>query len=1128
MRLEERIVLDGAAAVVVEHAVQAMGDTCDADADINAKSTQDTQSAHEAKDVAQPGSTATPDVAALLKAVAPQHDQPINAAVPAQNNATTSIPTGNSQPEEDPVTVLVASGGLADVNDLLGAAKENVVTVTYDGDTDNPDDIFNKIESALDGKQAASIGFASHSIGSGAIQLADGYAVDADTLISNPELSDFWKNVGSLVESDGHIDLFGCGVAEGAEGKDLIVKLEQLTGREIAASIDDTGNVEVGGNWLLEEGNVDLTELYFDSDKLAAYENIMATSLRITLDNGGAAQTLYDSDGNGYYEIDTAEKLVALSRANVPETHFARRYELTADIVFDADETKVDWDGDGDVGDGDDLKGFRPIGYDTDSSSSGFQGTLFTGRFYGNGHSIKNLFIDRVSEDFVGLFGITNSSKIKDVAINGESYIAGRENVGGLIGRADHGEYKRNFVSADVKGNRRVGGLIGTLYSSELKNSYASCAVQYADSSKILSDAGGLVGEIRDTTISDCYSTSSVKGNQLGLGGSHSSSINLGGLVGVSWANGAIRYCYTTGAVNSESGANVGGVVGSQSDSSSVVACYALNPLLEGSIKLGRIIGDNSSGGELTNNRAKESMRMTGAVPVEKTLGGIDGRDYSSSKDSAYSSWSTSTWDTSNLTANGDPTLIVHNDGGSSGGSGSSSGNTAPELVRSGRMQDLPQDSTSPDGETVSSLISSKANDVDDDSLGVAIVGIDNTHGTWQYNVGSGWHNISSYHDSWATLLAPAAKIRFVPDKGWDGQTSILVRAWDQSDGRTSGRIADVRTNGGDTSYSSDSRSINLRVTIPESDEAGTANSGSSSDVNVIPDQINGNSDFANPMEVQDGMREWWFDKRLQQFSVVELVVGESHYVVSLDVHSDFAVIDPATGKDGSSKVSKDVLETINYARRSMSKDVDFDRVFSAFDMVDAFDDLAMQESAGAFIAEMSGLALGAVAGKADNIAGLFSAPAEHILNYKFSKEKAAAIIAKSYVKIAKESLVRANDIEMTINSLMENGLPVDISLINERAYLREISLYASSSASVVISDNGLLSRDTLDRFASSVRAAVGGVAGKLSNVVGSTLTATNIIGTAVDQVDMFTVEQEFLVDFFQKKRSLKHKYSIE
>ncbi|WP_320173973.1 DUF4347 domain-containing protein [Maridesulfovibrio sp.] len=685
MRLEERIVLDGAAAVVVEQAAQAMADAHIVDNTADANATQDSHAEHDAKDTAKAdsGSAETaeaPDVAALLKAVAPQGNQPVGVA-PAKDNTATAVLKDNSQPEEDPVTVLVASSGLADVNDLLGAAKENVVTVTYDGDSANPDDIFNKIESALDGKQAASIGFASHSIGSGSIHLGGDYSVDADTLLSNLEMTEFWKNVGSLVESDGHIDLLGCGVAGGEVGKDFIAKLEQITGREIAASIDDTGNTEAGGNWLLEEGGVDLAQVYFDSGKLGEFDGVLATdSIIINLNYGGTPQTLYDVDGDGYYEIDTTEKLVALSQTTNKTADWSRNYELTGDIRFSSDVLSVDWDGDGMPSD---MIGFRPIGYHTGNKAS-FEGTAFSGKFNGNDHTIYNLYTNRKLYYYTGLFGYVENAKIFALNVTGTIY--GRTYTGGLVGKATNSIIEKCSFGGAVQGSGYyAGGLVGLLYSSSTIENCSSkgsvtggywagglvggasgistASIVRSSSSSTVDcgiGAGGLAGVISGSNfISDSFSSGNVNG-EAATGGlvaetrgsssvrfSYSTSRvdgkqSVGGLIGQMHDSSYVSNSYSSGIVNGEK--SVGGLVGRSSANNKITNNYALNSQVNGDTDVGRVVG-LLLGASLSNNHANRAMRVTGGSVSAKSLSGIDGANISNSPYNAYKDWDQTLWE---------------------------------------------------------------------------------------------------------------------------------------------------------------------------------------------------------------------------------------------------------------------------------------------------------------------------------------------------------------------------------------------------------------------------------------------------------------------------------------------------
>ena len=106
--------------------------------------------------------------------------------------------------------------------------------------------------------------------------------------------------------------------------------------------------------------------------------------------------------------------------------------------------------------------------------------------------------------------------------------------------------------------------------------------------------------------------------------------------------------------------------------------------------------------------------------------------------------------------------------------------------------------------------------DVDDGALkGLAIVGVDDSHGSWQYTLdGSTWFDIGAVAANNALLLAADATsaFRFVPDADWNGSTGMLqYKAWDQTSG-TAGSYADASVSGGTTAFSGTSGSV-LQVT---------------------------------------------------------------------------------------------------------------------------------------------------------------------------------------------------------------------------------------------------------------------------------------------------------------------------
>jgi uncharacterized repeat protein (TIGR01451 family) len=140
--------------------------------------------------------------------------------------------------------------------------------------------------------------------------------------------------------------------------------------------------------------------------------------------------------------------------------------------------------------------------------------------------------------------------------------------------------------------------------------------------------------------------------------------------------------------------------------------------------------------------------------------------------------------------------------------------NDAPVLDNSGHMALAPinQDETDNAGTLVSYLIAGaggdRITDVDAYALeGIAVTGVDNSNGDWQYSVVSNttWLSFGSPSAGAARLLAvdDYTRLRFVPTAGYTGTVNpgLTFRAWDQTNGSIGGTI-DTTTNGGTTAFS--------------------------------------------------------------------------------------------------------------------------------------------------------------------------------------------------------------------------------------------------------------------------------------------------------------------------------------
>ena len=265
-------------------------------------------------------------------------------------------------------------------------------------------------------------------------------------------------------------------------------------------------------------------------------------------------------------------------------------YELTANLDFDTDDDG-DVDSDDDYWNGDD--GWEPIG-EADAP--------FTADFKGNRRTVSNLFIDRDTEDEVGLFGAIDRSRISGVSLIGAK-VTGRNAVGSLLGDGVYPTVIDNHATGQVSGEDEVGGLVGRTwgsvwYSSAAVNVSGNDAVGGLVGHQILNDTvaayatgnvsgmdavGGLIGAVSDVTqvIEASYATGNVSGSGARLTDSDSGFIicdlvggftlsgpaetttstggGVGGLVGSSC--GYIQVSYATGAVSGTTA--VGGMVGS-------------------------------------------------------------------------------------------------------------------------------------------------------------------------------------------------------------------------------------------------------------------------------------------------------------------------------------------------------------------------------------------------------------------------------------------------------------------------------------------------------------------------------------------------------------------------------------
>ena len=188
------------------------------------------------------------------------------------------------------------------------------------------------------------------------------------------------------------------------------------------------------------------------------------------------------------------------------------------------------------------VRNLQLIDFDIESKSSKSAGAL-AGTI--NGTTITNV-IARNSKD-----ATTNTTNTLPTVRSG--------NVGGLVGNMLNGTIRYSAADLIVNGASTAGGLVGTVTSGKVDGCYSAGHTKdgsyldwiYTDGDKtkgkvsnhdydvIGSTAGGLIGSAGSATISNSYSTCSVRGTT-----------TAGGFVGS--ASGQVSNCYATGLIDTE------------------------------------------------------------------------------------------------------------------------------------------------------------------------------------------------------------------------------------------------------------------------------------------------------------------------------------------------------------------------------------------------------------------------------------------------------------------------------------------------------------------------------------------------------------------------------------------------
>jgi hypothetical protein len=222
----------------------------------------------------------------------------------AQHAATTD---GSAAMSAAQTQVVFIDPSVANYQVLIAGLPAGTQYVVLDAKTDGLAQIAQYLQAQ---RGVESISLLSHG-SDGAIQVGSTWLTNGDLSGYSTQLA----QIGAAMHAGGDFLIYGCDVAQQADGQALVQKIAGITHLNVAASIDATGSAALGGNWTLEYqvGNVhtalnesasaqaqfnELLGVTTETYDSAAADNFAAIGLsQFTLD--GLVYT-FDQPGNTY------------------------------------------------------------------------------------------------------------------------------------------------------------------------------------------------------------------------------------------------------------------------------------------------------------------------------------------------------------------------------------------------------------------------------------------------------------------------------------------------------------------------------------------------------------------------------------------------------------------------------------------------------------------------------------------------------------------------------------------------------------------------------------------------------------------------------------------------------------
>lgn len=212
-------------------------------------------------------------------------------AASSEHSTTTEPVTPTTPAQTAGKALLVIDSRVENREQLLAALPSNVTALVVS----NGQDGLAAISAALAQLgQVDSVQIVSHGA-TGQFTLGS-TTLRADNVDSFSQALQGWR---ANLSDSADIQLYGCNVGAGSSGQALVNQLAELTGADVAASSDNTGAANKGGNWTLETRHGDIDKsIALSGVALAGYDALLADAApTVTLSSGGSDVLLGDQFG---------------------------------------------------------------------------------------------------------------------------------------------------------------------------------------------------------------------------------------------------------------------------------------------------------------------------------------------------------------------------------------------------------------------------------------------------------------------------------------------------------------------------------------------------------------------------------------------------------------------------------------------------------------------------------------------------------------------------------------------------------------------------------------------------------------------------------------------------------------